>query len=614
MIALLVLGGTCGVCTAGRTAGDSAQPNTAQPLPPDEPPFLEDQIKSLPPGVELLPDGTMMQDGAVIGHAAIDSPERRKMRRVHEFSDQWIPAFLYLDDYRLFAPYKLRDVATFEAGEERLTGLVAASGSDVLVYAVTRGKDSRLVLRYLPEYRIPEEHVIADADQIASDAWFGPLYLSPNKRWIIASVLRQRSDRVISAPERGAEDAAWYLLDASRQVGPRKLIENAQVLSASWSANGSRAALEVQSASEPESTLAMLLVNAETGSLTHLDAPPGLSSWSPSSDALFIAPRETNGRAVLRYDLRSGQIQPYASAPGPALWSSDFSRYALLDNSRLRVGDGFGHSRLAHEDTVSGHALAWSNRGELLTFRLPNDTLGFSVGSVRTGAYDRIIAACPPAWTEPDPERPGLHKTMMDGMALDTRLSPITVGSDPLAFHTWAETADGPCFIWSESTGEGTKLRILRFVTLTAERLGIDPRADLQTQMVEQAIEDAAGTLAHALRSYALDHDGRLPNQVGGLGLEEALKPYVYDPHAFRSLFAPEDVCARVLRPGANLLDLVASTGPARRVTVARIAEGTLAYEVVALPGRPSALSEALDESHGLPVELRAVPEGEPAE
>ncbi len=583
-------------------------------LPPDEPPFLEDEIKGLPPGVELLPDGTMVQNGIVVSHGAIDSPERRKMRRMHEFSGQWIPAFLYLDDYRIFVPYKLRDVAAFEAGRERLTGLATASGSDVLVYAVTGANCSKLVLRYLDEYRIPEEHVIADADQIGPDLWLGALHISPNKRWIIVSVSPGRAQYIASDSVQWSDPGDWWLIDVTRECAPRRVLAAARLLSASWSANGSRAALEIESkAAESEPDHRMVLLDAETGLLSELKALPGQSCWSPSGDALFIEPRKDGGRVVVRYDFATGIAEPYVSAPAPAFWAPDFSRYALLDESRLRVGDTFGHSRTAPENVSATHLLGWSNRGELLAYRLPNDTLGFCVGACSTAAYDRLIAACPPAFTQSDPERPGLQKSMADGMAFDTRLSPVTLGSDPLGFRAWAETADGPCFLWRESAEAGDTLHILRFVTLTMEDLGLDPRGNLQEQMVAEAVEDAAGTLAHALRRYALDHDGRLPTQVGGLALEGALKPYLYDPHALRGLFAPEEVAARVLRPGANLRDLVASGGPAASVKVARLSEGTLAYEIIAVPGMPSALGELLDESHMLAVELRAIREGEQA-
>jgi hypothetical protein len=145
------------------------------------------------------------------------------------------------------------------------------------------------------------------------------------------------------------------------------------------------------------------------------------------------------------------------------------------------------------------------------------------------------------------------------------------------------------------------------------EDLGIDPRANLQEQMVAQAVEEAAGTLAYALHRYALDHDGKLPTQVGGTALEEALKPYLYDPHAFRSLFAPEEVSARVLMPGANLHDLHPADEEAFP-RVARLSEGSLVYDIVAVPRSLTASSETLDESRSLPVTLRAVRQDEPVE
>jgi len=351
----------------------------------------------------------------------------------------------------------------------------------------------------------------------------------------------------------------------------------------------------------------MLLLDADAGALTQIGAPPGRSWWSPSGNALFVESGEDDRTAVMRYDFSNGVTEPYTSAPALAFWSQDFSRYALVGESRLQIGDGFGHYRLAPEGVDPGDMLSWSNRAELLARRLPDGMLGFSVGSVRTNAYDRIIAACPPGLTEPDPDSPDLQKCMVDDIALDTRLSPVSLGSGTIRFHAWAETADGPCFIWSENTEERTRLRIIRFVTCTMEDMGIDPRGNLQEQILEEAVEGAAETLATALRKYTLDHDGRLPTQVGGLALEGALKPYLYDPHALRSLFAPEKVAARVLTPGANLREVGASE------KVARISEDALVWEIVAVPSSPPSLEETLDESRSLPVDLRAVREGEPA-
>jgi hypothetical protein len=201
---------------------------------------------------------------------------------------------------------------------------------------------------------------------------------------------------------------------------------------------------------------------------------------------------------------------------------------------------------------------------------------------VSESGYRRINAAIPPAWRERDEERPGLHKSAADAMGLDTTVSPIPIASDRLVAHAWGMTSEGPCFVYAERGDGQPRVYAVRFLRIGLEDMGIDPRRSLEEQIVRDALDNAAAVFAHALSSYAEEHEGRLPTHVGGPGLEAALQPYLHDPHALRALYEPDKVSARLLKPGALLSELGGPPGHKQPEPVAEIQEGDVTFLVVA--------------------------------
>ena len=165
-------------------------------------------------------------------------------------------------------------------------------------------------------------------------------------------------------------------------------------------------------------------------------------------------------------------------------------------------------------------------------------------------------------------------------------------------FSAWTETKEGPlCLVYAENSPDGSqKLRALRFLTLTLADMGLNPREDLQAQMLRQRSENSAQQLSVAIREDALlGRNGQLPTQAGGTQLEQALKPFLWGQQALRSSQAPDQAVARLLLPGATVEHLAQMVGQGRKVKVAELSDGGIVYGIYTEPPEnPSSWSAPL--------------------
>jgi hypothetical protein len=86
--------------------------------------------------------------------------------------------------------------------------------------------------------------------------------------------------------------------------------------------------------------------------------------------------------------------------------------------------------------------------------------------------------------------------------------------------------------------------------------------------MAEQYLVSHIGAIAHALRRYAADHDGRLPPAAAGPQLEAELGPYLDYPGQLHKLDSPGEVGIRLHSPGSTLTDIAEA---ARRAAGQRV-------------------------------------------
>lgn len=590
-------------------------------MPPDEPPFLEEDYQRLPPGVELRPDGAMVQHGVVVGRLAADTPQRRKMRRVREFATQWTPERLYVDDWRLLTFYKLRDTATLSASARRITGLCATPAGDVAVYAVTDAADSTGILCKREEYgRGPRARAVLRGSDIASDAWFHqPMFLSADKRWLLAAVSGGRAQTMAGWDDRAdgaaansmAEPSELWLVDCSGLLPPRRLLSKAHVLSCSWTPDGRRAAFAVAETGAGNTRAgAVYVLEAEAGSVSHVADALGWVFWSMDGESVRIYPSEGRRGEVVICDLCGGE--PNRVTEGgewplgdQVVWSAGGTKWASLERvgagCRVRIVARPGHGRTAPLQAGLCHLLGWSSEGQLLAYIASDQTLRFSSGVVTEAEYERLMGAIPLAAHEPQgiTERPG--QSAREEVGLDTTASPVKVNTAAPVLSAWAQTNDGPCFLYTDTDDTGQRLKVLRFVSLSLAELGINPRGDLAAQIAQQRTENSAYQFAKALADYARKHR-KLPEHPGGLGLEEDLKPHLLSSLALRSGDAPDRVCARLLLPGISVDLLEQSMAKGEKVKVAELRSAEMVFGVYAQPPQASSLEEDLGLVEPLPV------------
>ncbi len=488
-------------------------------LPPDEPPFMEEDYRRLPPGVELRPDGSLLQGGLVIGRLASDSPRRRRMRRMREFSTQWVPVLLYANDWRLFAPYRIQDVAAYSA-KQRLTGLTTAPMADILLYAVAEKSESMVLGRRLDEYSAEPPRPIVTASDLASDLWFHqPMFLSPDKRWLLVAASGGRRGAVSSwnaaaraTPTRpDSIPSDLWLVDCARQLAPRRVLSSAVLESVSWSPDGQQAICKVQRQSEGEVALtpSLLLLDAEQATLVGLGDAGGDAFWS-DAETLRVYPGSAVGEIAV-YSLKSGPPRQVASGggwipPAAVAWSPDGTRCAYSakrDQTQvICIADPSGRAReaLAGREAL---LLGWSGRSELFAYLALDNTLRFSSGAISTAGFERLVSAISPVVDEHDETQPGPVKSAAENIGMDTAVSPLVIDVSGPVFSAWTETKEGPCLVYAENSPDGSqKLRALRFLTLTLADMGLNPREDLQAQMLRQRSENSAQQLSVAIREY----------------------------------------------------------------------------------------------------------------
>ena len=567
--------------------------------PPERHTFVREdgEVMTLPEGMEILPDGTVLQDGVAVGHYQKPPAEVVRQWRMHRFAGTWTPFFIYFNDSRLFAPLSLdQDEDVYR--DQAITGLVTAPAGNSFVYAITGKASSRLMLRYLTP---SQSKTVAVSDSIGEDAWFhGAMSLSPDGRWLLVTVSDGRQEAVESWQRDPAAmarlldgDGDLWLVDCASLTDPRKLLTDVTLLDCSWLPSGRRAACHVQLAGEGEESTA--IVDAESGAVRMLSGLTGRPFFSLDGHLLrFYSSLDPAGEVAV-YDLESQQIQRVQegwrwSASLGASWSTNGDACAFLsqdaEGSVLTISASDRGHRTACTPGGIKRLLGWSAGRELLAYTATDNTLRVCSGTASEGGYERLMNAYPPTPAGVD-ESESRYESAREGMSLDTTASPLKVSSDDLLLSAWAAGPDGPCLVYADSESGGQRLKLLRFRRLSLEYFGLDLKRDYRSQMAEALAKENMDAVASALQRYARDHSGRLPPHSSGTPFENDLRPYLDYIGRMRAVYEPDRSAVTLLvAPGTAIREIAGRLqSPQVAVKIAEFrGEDGLVFAMVAKP------------------------------
>jgi hypothetical protein len=501
------------------------------------------------------------------------SPQQERDRALHEFASQWVPHFLYLSRTRMFAPASLNDIAGIARTQGRITGLATTPGADAVVLLFTEEEECRAVLSYLSA---PHRRVVARATELGADTWLhGPAFLSPHKRWLLAMGAPGRREAVAhwrtelseaAFGESGSVSGDLWAIDCTGMTPPRLLLSCANLLSCSWAPGGSRAACSVVRGAEGDPEV--VLLDLESGAVGRIAAGAAYAAWSPDAETIRIYSEKGQEGTTTLYETSSGSTRSVARqwawrVSPEAVWSADGRTcgYPETRDGRegLRVAKSSGRSHLWPLSARPKQVVGWSGRGELLAYVGGDNRLGFWTGLVSDDEYEQLMAAYPP--TPAGLDRSLRIQSPRDGIAPQTKESPVEVSSSGLAMFGWAATAEGPCFVFAEESASGQKVRALRFRRMSLEDLGLSLQANLHTQLIEQLGVENMEAVAQALIGYAKEHNGALPSHESGSELERELAPYLDYVGRLHDPNEPGRVAVRLLEPGITVGDLRAGRG-----------------------------------------------------
>jgi hypothetical protein len=484
----------------------------------------------------------------------------------NRYPEKWLPFCLYLSNAALFVPDSHTEILKCAQQQGVITGLASAPCGDLVIYALTNAAGSQLMGITTA---MQQSGPFADAAAIGEDAWFhDPMSLSPDRRWLLATVRSKRREmlaaRAAASAEASDSFAAYpgdlWLVDCAKAMAPRRIASDSHMSYCSWAALGGLAVCELASddATEPKS----VLLDAESGETKPLAKGHVHAVWSADSGKLRLFAAGADGEEELGFEvsaegsasLRSKRVLNW-EFPRDAVWSRDATIGAYVwerdGHTGVSVVDTSGSTREVQFKPAVRRLLDWSCGGELLACVGGDGCLHFCVGTVSTASYERLMSILPGAQGAP---------STREGIALDTTKSPVkVVSAEPLA--AWAEAKEGPRLIYVDTPnrGEQTMYR-LAFKRMSVQDFGIDPTRDLREQIIRQVSTSNVRQVATALLMYGRDHGGRLPPHATGKELLDDLKQCFKSPSILSSIMSSPygggEIRVVLLLPGQNLNDL----------------------------------------------------------
>jgi hypothetical protein len=486
------------------------------------------------------------------------------MEEIQAFAGRWIPFFLYVSDTALLAPWYHATIVTFDLAEGIVTGLATTPSNILVVYALTNGAESSLAISYRHQ---AQRTLVAAASGLSKDLWFHePMTIAPGNRWLIVVGSEGREALFpASAGTAEANTAAFreyagdlWLIDCSRLCQPRRVMRGVRLLSCCWAPSGRYVVCEVQGGTDGD--VHTVILEVENGEVLRILEGHGHAVWQADSRKVKIFRATSDPAEVVTYDVatRESCIQrstgPWVDFLQGVVWSDDGSAGARHDerggHAMIQIGDMSGRLRMAPAPTGATRLLGWSHGAELLAYLSRDNAVHFCVGTTSVADYDRLVATMPP---------PPISATgdATQGFAMQTSDSPVKVSSATQLIAGWTLDSDGPCLLYVDAPDcRGQRIRALAFKRMSLADLGVDLRQDLREQIVRETCTLNLEAVSHALRRYAADHDGYLPPHATGMELAEHLEGYLGDSSRLGSAYAPNEIRARLLRPGENLKQL----------------------------------------------------------
>ncbi|GEM_PF-6191356 len=480
-----------------------------------------------------------------------------------DYQMSWRPARLFVSSASVLLPISDTTLGGIPRQGERLTGLSAFPCSPGVVCAVTAPDWSGLIRLY------PEDgaqKLVVSADQLGHDLWLhDPLSVSPNARWALASVSGGRQGQAPAgapdAPSWGAAGDLW-VFDLTASSAARCVATDVTDMRCVWSPSGSRAACLV-SRGEAE-TPSTLILDAEHGTAEALSAHWVWAVWSlDSASVRLIGPH-----SVAEYDLATGHVERREPASAPtagldgrsSLVSPDGRLVAWTDSEAerplLRIAHSSGRVRAVETPESVARLLAWSCLSEVVAFLGSSGGLYFVVAAPAVGEYNRLLSAFPAMEGFP---------SVRDGYGFHTVESPVRVATTEDVVGAWVETPDGPALVLV-STSEGQQaVRMIGFRRLSLPELGFHPQRTGDAEIADKAVRVNLREVYEALKRYAREHDGTLPNAATGEALRTELADYVFYPGALTTPDAPGEVRVTLLHPGGDLQALLEQAAAHRR-------------------------------------------------
>jgi len=364
----------------------------------------------------------------------------------------------------------------------------------------------------------------------------------------------------------GSASGDLWAIDCAGMTPPRLLLSCASLLSCSWAPGGTRAACSVVRGAEGDPEL--VLLDLESGAVGRIAAGAAYAAWSPDAETITLYSEKGGEGTTTLYETRSGSTRSVARqwawrVSPEAVWSADGTTcgYPETRDGRegLRVAKSGGRSHLWPLSARPKQVLGWSGRAEVLAYVGGENRLGFCAGLASDHEYEQLMAAYPP--TPAGMDRSLRIQSPRDGIAPQTKESPVEVSSSGLAMFGWAATTEGPCFVFAEESPSGQKVRALTFRRMSLEDLGLSLDGNLQTQLIEQLGAENMDAVGQALIAYAKEHKGALPSHESGSELERELRPYLDYVGRLHDPREPGRVAVRLVNPGITVAELRARRG-----------------------------------------------------
>lgn len=499
-------------------------------------------------------------------------PEAEETLAHAQYQENWSHGWLYFSNSILLSPYRHEELFSLSPAQGVITGLASSPCGSSFIYALTNEAGSRLVRTYLEPMVSRQIAYLGDPDQ---DLCFcDPMCLSPNRRWLVATVSGPRDaligewSQIADEPEKGPQDhrAGVWLIDCAGQQPPRALLASTRLLSCTWAPSGQSAVCEVESdrGEDPR----VLLLDPDTRAVKKLADGRGHAVWSLDGQQLRVYPCSGSSGEIVVHTVGT-QDQEIRHAPNPvsqvpeeALWSSDGGVVAWREHrdseTVIQIRTASRMERTAPAEAGVKRLLGWSCGGELLAYVDAEGGLQLCSGTRFEAEFSRITATAPPRPkpTPGRPERPG-------GLALQTTYSPIKIDSPERLMAVWVRAGEARCLVYVDSEPGGAQsVSALTLKCLTLQDLGIDPRGDLRKQIIKGTCDGHLITIGMVIRLYAEDHEGRYPPHATGPQLIEDLEPYLaagpQPSRCFGSAYAPNEIRMRLLHPGATREEVLA--------------------------------------------------------